>query len=89
MITMQMGEMKMFETRALFIGLREALGRWHLCGIHIGATRETWRQVMQRSTFKVNLKEGVGDKGVRSVEGVRCVRSLKGSSHMCEHTLRN
>ena len=37
----------MLETRALFIGLREALGRWHLCGIHIGATRETCKQVMQ------------------------------------------
>ena len=31
----------MLERRALFIGFREALGRWHLCGIHIGATRET------------------------------------------------
>ena len=31
----------MLETRALFIGLREALERWNLFGIHIGATRET------------------------------------------------
>ena len=43
----------MLETRALFIGLREALRRWNLCGIHIGATRETHRlrgQAMHRST---------------------------------------
>ena len=41
----------MLETRALFIGLREALGRWHLCGIHIGATRETH----ETSHAKVNI----------------------------------
>ena len=35
----------MLETRALFISLTEDLERWHLCGIHIGATRDTWRQV--------------------------------------------
>lgn len=30
----------MLEIVALFIGLMGALRRWHLCGIHIGATRE-------------------------------------------------
>jgi len=43
----------MLETRALFIGLTKALGRWHLCGIDIGSIRETHKlrgQAMKRST---------------------------------------
>ena len=69
MITMHMRDMKMLETRALFIGLREALGRWHICGIHIGATRET---------------NGLKDKPCKSKKEPLMFERLKVCSHMCE-----
>ena len=69
MITMQMREMKMLETRALFIGLIEALGRWHLCGIHIGATRET---------------HGLEGKVIQKSKIAFIVERLKVCSRMCE-----
>ena len=91
----------MLETRSLFIGLREALGRWPLFGIHINATRETCRQVMQVVNIQFFLTR------VRKLEEMsgrqRCKRCEKcegcgkcehashmceDSSHMCEHTLR-
>ena len=81
----------MLETRALFIGLREALGRWHLCGIHIGATWEICRQVMQMVNIQscVSKLEGRcgGQRCKRCGRHERCEK-CEGSSHMCEHTLR-
>ena len=76
----------MIETRALFIGLREALLRWHLCGIHIGATRETCKQVMQM--VNIQLEERSGGQRCKRCEKCEGCGKCKCSSHMCEHTLR-
>ena len=59
----------MLETRVLVIGLREALGRWHICGIHIGATRET---------------HGLEGKAMQKSKILFMVERLKVYSHMCE-----
>ena len=59
----------MLETRALFIGLREALGRWHLYGIQIGATRKT---------------HGLKDKVMQKSKLAFMIERLKVFSHMCE-----
>ena len=42
----------MLETRALFIGLREALGKWHLCDIYIGAT---WAKETSHANINISL----------------------------------
>ena len=59
----------MLETRALFIGLTKALGRWHLCGIHIGSTRET---------------HGLKDKVMQNSKLAFMIKRLKVCSHMSE-----
>ena len=57
------------ETRALFIGLRYVLGRWHLCGIHIGATMETY---------------GLKGKAMQKSKLAFMIERFKVCSHMCE-----
>ena len=73
----------MLETRALFIGLREGLVRWHPCRCHIGDMQAM--QVVKYSKFAHTcvrkLEKNSGDKSARGVW-------KHGFSHMCEHSLR-
>ena len=96
---MQMGEMKNAWDKGSIYRLERGFGEvaamWHPRRCHKGDTwaKETSHVNVNIQSFLThvwaNLKEGVGDKGLRSVEGVKGVGSLKGFSHMCKHTVRN
>ena len=89
---MQMREIENAWDKGSIYRLERGLVMWHLCGIHIGATRETCKQAMQVVNIQSflthvweDLKRGVGDKVVRGVEGTRGVKSVSGL-HTCVRT---
>ena len=68
--------------------------RWHLCGIHIGATWETCEQVMQVVNIQSfltrvsKLEERSGQQRCKRCEKCEGCGKCEWFSHMCEHTLK-